>query len=149
MVNLADFFPDSIKQDFSDRNFQIGSVIKIYDEFAEKYKFHIIVGFDKTRISTASVRINSEKNKNVFRTDYLKTLCVTLKVDVYDFLNHDSIIDCTKVIEWETNRLKSLLSADPEIHKGNLSQKDVDNVRSILATAKTIEPKKRKKFGLQ
>lgn len=148
-MDLADYFPESIKQDFSDRNLIIGSVFRIYDEHAKKYKFHIIVGFDKTSISTASVRINSKKNKNVFRTDYLRTLCVTIKVDVYDFLDHDSIVDCTKVIEWETKTLKSLLTSDPEIHKGNLSQKDVDNVRSILATARTIEPKKRKKFGLQ
>ena len=149
MGNLYDFFPDLLKQDFSERNLQVGSVLLIYDSVAKKDKFHIIVGFDHNKISTASVRINSEKNANVFRTSYLETLCVTIKNSNYDFLDHNSFVDCSKVVEWETKVLGNLLKDDPDILKGNLEEKDLDSIRSVLSTARTIEPKKRKKYGLQ
>jgi hypothetical protein len=101
MSDLADFFPDSFKKDFTDRIFNLGSVIKIFDSEANKEKWHVIVGFDDNKIYTATVRINSAENPNVFRTSYLKTLCYHLSKANNNFLEWDSIVDCSKLVEWE------------------------------------------------
>lgn len=149
MNSLADSFPESFKKSFLNRNFTLGSVIKIYDHWVEKYKIHIIVGFDNKKIFTATVRINSKKNINVFRTSYLKNLCHSLKKDKYEFLRWDSFVDCSKLIEWNTSELIDILIENPKSFKGNIQEKELDTIRSILATARTIEPKKRKKYGLE
>lgn len=147
MGSLYDSFPDALKKEFSERKLEIGSVLLIQDHIAGKEKFHIIVGFDGAKISTATVRINSEKNRNVFK-GYLENLCVTIKEDNYEFLDHNSIVDCSKVVEWETQNLSKILIQKPDTFKGNLTERDLGIIRSILATARTIEPKRRKKFGL-
>jgi hypothetical protein len=149
MNSLADSFPESFRKDFSERNLTLGSVIRIYDRWAEKYKIHIIVGFDKEKILTATVRINSEKNINVFRTPYLKNLCHSLRKAHYKFLRRDSFVDCSKLLEWDTSELLNILSEKPGILKGTIEEKEFDTIRSILATAKTIEPKKRKRYRLE
>jgi hypothetical protein len=149
MKNLADSFPESFRKGFSERNLILGSVIKIYDPWAEKYKIHIIVGFDKEKILTATVRINSEKNINVFSSPYLKNLCHTLRKKQNIFLKWDSFVDCSKLLEWETSELLDILIEKPGILQGNIEEKELDIIRSVLATARTIEPKKKKKYGLE
>lgn len=149
MTGLSDSFPDSFKKDFSERNLSLGAVLKFHDTNAGKEKIHIIVGFNSTKILTATVRINSEINHNVFRTPYLEKLCYHIKKKNYSFLSWDSIVDCSQLLEWPTEKLKNNLAETPEILQGNIDEKEFDTIRSILATARTIEPKKRKKFGLE
>lgn len=149
MGNLGDFFPDSFLEEFSDKNLTLGSVLKIYDPDAKKDKYHIIVGFNETEMITASVRINSEVNLNVFRTPYLKSLCHLIKKEKYSFLKHDSVVDCSNLKEWPNHVLKARLMSNPGSLEGNIEEREFDTIRSILSTARTIPPKKRKKYGLQ
>ena len=146
---MGDFFPESFLEEFSENYLTLGSVIKIYDPEAEKDKYHIIVGFNESELITASVRINSEVNSNVFRNPYLRSLCHLIKQEKYSFLKHDSFIDCSNLKEWPDHILKARLKNYPGSHEGNIEEKEFDTIRSILSTARTIPPKKRKKYGLE
>ena len=147
-MSLADSFPESLRKEFSDRNVELGSVIKLYDQEADKEKWHILVGFNSDSISTVSVRINSEKNLNVFNTEFLRYLCHHIKKEKNNFLDHDSYVDCSKLIEWKTEKITSFVTVDPGVVIGRMEEIELDTIRSIIAGARTIEPKQKKKYGL-
>lgn len=148
MTFLANSFPESFRREFSLRNLKLGSVIKTFDKAAKKEKWHIVIGFDDESISTATVRINSEKNENVFRTDYLKSLCHSLKKEKVSFLDWDSFVDCSHITEWQTNVFQEIIKENPACLLGKIDQIELDAIRSILATARTIEKKKKRKYHL-
>jgi len=45
--------------------------------------------------------------------------------------------------------LRSFITENPSAFKGTINEMEFDTIRSILATARTIEPKRKKKYRLE
>lgn len=148
MASLGDSFPDSFKNTMAEQSIKAGSVISLFDHVAGKIKRHLIIGVDNGRILSATVRINSEINTNVYRTEFLKSFCYEVKADDNEFLDHDSFIACDNIMEWRVEKLQDLIAKDPQIVLGEFDEADLEVVKIIIATSKTITPKQRKRYDL-
>ncbi len=148
MGSLGDAFPQKFKTDYAESRVQCGSVIFLRDDIADKDKIHVIVGFDRDKILAAAVRINTEINANIYRTDELKRLCHHISAEKAAYLHHDSFVSCKDIIEWNREVLVNLVESEPGIVFGVMDTKDLEIVQYLISTAKTISPKIKKKFGL-
>lgn len=80
-MNLGNLFPDNLKNDFANRNIDIGKtiLIKIEDINTNYPKYIVIVSENNKECLLAYVIINTEINKNVFPTPYLQDLHIIIK----------------------------------------------------------------------
>ncbi|MDR3180858.1 MAG: hypothetical protein LBT61_02895 [Prevotellaceae bacterium] len=145
---LADALPENLKQGFAERNITIGSVIKIYDKIAKKEKWHLIVGISDNKLLTASVRINSNLNTN----------CIPASLRVYHFhitkkenlfLEHDSYVDCSKLLIHEIKDFISCIKSNAGNLLGQMPEKELDHVRATIAICPVIAQKQKAMFNLQ
>jgi hypothetical protein len=150
MTDLSDLFPQSFRDDFADRNIQVGSVIRVFvkDTTPPKIKYFIVIGFSDDKVLLGTVFINSAINQNVFNTEYLKGLNIPLDAQVYDFIDHNSFVDCSDIRERSVVEIKNLLSNDPECSKGVVSEETMKIISTTLANASTISLNKKRKFGI-
>lgn len=148
MASLGDFFPDNLKNSMTERSVKTGSVISLFDREADKIKRHLIVGIDNGRILLASVRINSEINTNVYRTEFLKSFCYEVKADENNFLDHDSFIACDNIMEWKVENLQNIVAEDPQVLLGEVDEANLEVIKLIIGTSKTITPKQKKRYDL-
>jgi hypothetical protein len=150
MTDLSDLFPQSFRDDFAERNIQVGSVIRVFvkDTTPPKVKYFIIIGFSDDEVLLGTVFINSAINQNVFNTEYLKGLNIPLDAQMYDFIDHNSFVDCSDVKERSFIEIKQLLSNDPECSKGIISEETMKIISTTLANASTISLTKKRKFGI-
>ncbi|MGE4587875.1 MAG: hypothetical protein AB7D05_11085 [Mangrovibacterium sp.] len=148
MDSLGDAFPDSFKKSYAETSVTWGSVIALYDGEAEKLKYHVIVGFDDNKILAATVRINSEINRNFYNRPELVDLCHPISSDKIDFLDHDSFVACDKIIEWERQAIVDLVNNDPKVVLGQLEIGELEIIQYKISTAVTISAKRKKKYGL-
>ena len=138
--------PEELRRKIADDDVRVGSVIKLYDTEAEKYKWHIVVGGDSDNLLTATVRINSEINANI--PSKLRKYQHSIKKTDYCFLKHDSHVNCSMLIEHKKSSLVNHIKDNPLLMLGCIEEKKIDEIRSIIAICETIEPKQKKKFGL-
>ncbi|MBI9056823.1 MAG: hypothetical protein JEZ01_03525 [Labilibaculum sp.] len=149
MGALGDLIPKNTRIKLAENILFLGSVVSIYDEDAKKIKRHIIVGFDNGKIATATVRINSKKNPNFYRNYNEQKLCYFIKSKGNKFLEWDSTVDCSDLIEWPTENLKEILLEESSTFMGQVEDRELDTIRSVIADADTIPPKKKKKYKLK
>lgn len=151
MQPFSDFLPKETQNQFVEANLKIGSVLKFKVSFKNgitKYKIQVIVGINNGKTLLASVFVNSEINPNVFHNQNLKDLHLQLEADGRDFLDHDSFVDCSDIIEYDINETQKRLLQNPKIHIGHLSDDDLASIRDKIRGAKTISKKKKTEFGL-
>ena len=150
MTDFSDLFPQSFKDDFAERNIQIGSVIRVFvkDTTPPKVKYFIVIGFSEDKVLLGTVFINSAINQNVFNTEYLRGLNIPLDAQMHDFIDHNSFIDCSDIKERSLVEIKHLLSNDPECSKGIISEETMKIISTTLANASTISLSKKRKFGI-
>ncbi len=150
MTDLSDLFPQSFRDDFADRNIQVGSVIRVFvkDTTPPKIKYFIVIGFSEHKVLLGTVFINSSINQNIFHNEYLKGLNVPLDSQMYDFIDHNSFVDCSDIRERSVVEIKNLLSNDPECSKGVVSEETMKTISTTLASATTISLNKKRKFGI-
>jgi hypothetical protein len=150
MTDLSDLFPQSFRDDFAERNIQIGSVIRVFvkDTTPPKVKYFIVIGFSDDKVLLGTVFINSAINQNIFNTEYLKGLNIPLDAHIYNFIDHNSFVDCSDIKERSFVEIKQLLSNDPECSKGVVSEETMKIISTTLANASTISLSKKRKFGI-
>lgn len=148
--SLGDFFPKTIREEFSERNLCPGTVLKtfVHDTKPPKIKFFVVLATDQGSLAVACLYINTEINVNVFPTQALRDLHLPLRSGEYEFLGHDSYLDCSDIREKEYEAIKSTLTGDPSVLYGKLTQADLDSALRIVGSAETIKPKLRKKYNL-
>lgn len=147
---LGDYFPESIKEQFSGDNIKIGAVIRawFHQTIPPKEKRFIIVGIDNDKISLGAIFINSAINVNVISTQELKDLQYPISPNNCGFIEHDSYIDCSTLIEKEYKVIYDLLKDDPTSHLGNISENDWKKVRLRVKSSRKISFSKKKKYNL-
>jgi hypothetical protein len=148
MPTFGDNFSNEIKIKFAETNINLGSVIKIYDDVAKKEKWHLVVGISDDKIITATTRINSEINKRCIPQNLLSYQLYISKSD-FDFLEHDSYVNCAEIIEQKTESFINHLANNPASLKGHIADKKFDEVRMLIATCPVINRKKKHKFNLE
>lgn len=148
MASLGDSFPSNFKRAYSESSVACGTVILLDDIEAGKKKYHMIVGFDDDKMLVASVRINSEMNTNFYNRPELVELCHELSAEEIEFLDHDSLVACDKLSEWNKPVLVELINANPNYLLGRVALDTLEIIQYKISTAYTISPKIKKKFGL-
>jgi hypothetical protein len=150
MTDLSDLFPQSFRDDFAERNVQVGSIIRVFvkDTTPPKIKRFIVIGFSDDKVLLGTVFINSEINPNIFRTSELRSLHVPLDAAIHDFIDHDCFVDCSSIKERSFEEIKQLLSNDPECLKGFAPETTMELIINTVKSAITISPSQKRKFGL-
>jgi hypothetical protein len=149
-MSLGDKFSIDIKTDHAKRGTQIGAVLRLFveDTNPPKVKYFIVVGLTQDGISLASVYINSEVNMIMNYSQELRALHLPLSADDCNFLDHDSYVDCSRLVIRDRERIYQDLLNCPEAFVGTLSQNQLTTIRNHIIGAKTIKGKIKKKFAL-
>lgn len=148
-MSLGDSFPDSFKKDHASRNLRVGGVLKlkVLDANPPKEKRFIIVGITADGISLATVYINSEINRKCNYSRELLGLQHFFESAGRDYLDHDSYVDCSKIIPRDWSEIFQAVVKRPEAIIGQLSENDFSAIRNKIIGARTIKGKDKKKFG--
>lgn len=148
--SLGDFFPEEFKEDFSDRQLKIGSVIrcKVRDTNPPKIKIFIVVGFTKDDVALGTVYINTELNNFIKRDHRLLSAQVKLDSNGREYLKHECFVDCSKIFKRSVAEVKSIIENDIEALAGELSPHDLITINRILQSTKTIAPAMKRLFGI-
>lgn len=148
-MSLSDHFPDSLKNDYSHRNLDVGKVLKlrVKDTNPPKTKRFIIVGFTDDTLSLASVYINSDINLRINWSEEQRRLQIEFSPANRSYLDRTSYIDCSKLIVRESEEIRSAIKKRPDAVIGELSREDLDAVVGTLRDAKTISKNLKRQFG--
>ena len=141
-MDLGDFFPQEIKDDFAKRNIEIGKtlLIEIPDFNISYKKYLIIVGINDLYL--AGVIINTEVNLNFAWNEALRKLHILIKSN-----EHDSYVDCSKLHKRLISEICDAIKKNPSIVIGNVSEDFLREVVFTILHAKTISVKDKKDFG--
>lgn len=91
-------------------------------------KFYVIAGISEARILVCSVLINSGVNPFIQRRPNLLALQLKINVVDYDFLTHDSFVNCASPVK---GKLSHFEDASFE-YKGALNEADLLKVRDCI-----------------
>lgn len=138
MSSLGDHFPQQARQEYADRYLKPGQVLYLYSSFTnppkEKY---LVLAHPGTR--PLLFVINSRIGRFIANRPDLLKCQVKLKVSDYDFLDHDSFVNCGEVIEHFTeSEIKNQIVADVYRVKGELTLATKQDIIRVVKSAKTI-----------
>ena len=147
---LGDLFPKELREQLSNDNLKVGSVLRYYktNTIPPKLKRAVVVGFDNDKILFASVFINSEINPNMFPTQRLRDLHLSFEAINRDYIDHDSFVDCSQIHVENVHTVKTLMVNDMSVHIGDLSDADCEKVIEALKMAHTIPRAVKRRYGL-
>lgn len=150
MATLGDAFPDSFKEGFSDRSLKAGSILRLHvkDTTPPKIKIFIIIGEDEDSISLACLYINSDINYRMNFSQELIALQMPLKSKDFDWLHHDSFLDCSKIHPQKKSEIRKILQNRPDAYIGDLDEENFNIILETVKSSTTIKGKVKKKFGL-
>jgi hypothetical protein len=144
---LGDYFTDDqiSKLNATLSNLKKGTVIKMFIPTTKppKEKCFIVVGANLSSISLATCYINSKINTNVLNTPELVQLQVVLSANNYDFLSHDSFVDCSQLNEVAYSTILDKLSDTEwrkEIIVGQINETDLSIILDTIRNADTTDP---------
>ena len=127
-----------------------GDVFKVFDKRTTppKVKYHIVVGVSEERILLGTVRINSAMNINIYRDQESQYRCIKMKADKYNFLDHDSTIDCNQLLSHNLNDVKNYISSHSNVMLGGITTDDLEDIKLRMLEAPTITEEDKEIFGI-
>jgi len=139
---LKDLFPDGFLEEHAESKVVAESIIVIQiPQFNLSYdKFVVLMTSSKDGEEICATCINTNPSP---RGNH-----VLITPADYDFLTHDSHIDCGSVVSFRKDYLKRLLLAEPHRYKGTLSEAEYIDVLLKLGQSDTITPEQVEKFNL-
>lgn len=141
MSKLGDFFPPSEKECHISRNLVPGCVIRIHCTFTlpPKIKFLVVAHVTKNPLLFV---INSEISEFVQLRSYLLDCQILLPASEYEFLDHDSYLDCGQIIDsLSLTYIQEEIEKDIGIIKGNLKHCTISEILTVIEKSKMISPK--------
>lgn len=140
----------SISPDFDndiiDQKITIGSVISIDIDGINHPKWNIILDFTNDMCLVASVFINTNIYFKIINNKELEELQYHIDIEKIPFIEHNSVIDCSKVFIEPYEKYKAALINNAVRKKGELPKDEIDNVVNLLRKSKEITRKTKKKF---
>jgi hypothetical protein len=145
---LGDSFPTNVREDFAKKHIKPGSVIFcLFNGTKEKKeKRFLVLGVSTDTERVGIVIFNTNKpfkgNKN------LESLQHHFKADGRLYLDNDCFLNCAHLEIISYKVLHAEIVKYPEHYLESLSQKEFDEICTIVANANTVSPKNVKEFGL-
>ncbi len=143
---IGDSAPLPLKESFVDRHKRAGQVLYLLCPFTDpaKDKYLVLV---HPRPGPLLFRINSGIRPYVENRSNLKDCQVQIKASEYEFLTHDSYIDCSQVIYSFTEAdITEQLLADISRVKGQLAITTREKLIAVVQKAPTISPRYKKRI---
>ncbi len=122
----------------------VGAIFRKYDEYAEHFKYYIIVADKSGEIAT--IYINTTARYSSLPTTVQSTQFPLTKLD-YSFLDHDSFADCGTIKEFKKSVINEHLQSNNGHHCGHLSSQNLDAILRVINTSKVLEKDKMIKYG--
>lgn len=94
-------------------------------------KFFVVAGISYNRILACSVIINSEINQFIRKRQRLLERQILIKADDYNFLSHDSYINCAQPFKSEMG----MFAKSSFKYKGKLKASHLDDVIQFLISS--------------
>lgn len=91
-------------------------------------KFLIVVGVSKDKIMVCSAIINSNINQYIRKRPHLLSLQIELKEVDYDFLSHDSYVNCAQPLKASFNHFMN----ESQQYCGMLNSTDLSSVQQNI-----------------
>lgn len=150
MALLGDFFKAGLKKKLIENNIVCGSVLRIPVKNTKppKIKYILIVGIDDSKISYATIFINSDVNMNVLNTPELQNLQVWIDPSKCNTVKIDSYADCSSVYEQNISNVIKLVEQDGDCHTGTLNGEYYEAVMDKISKTDTIPLKTKEKYNL-
>jgi len=150
MPNLSDFFSDEFKQNFALQNITIGSVLRCFVKNTNppKEKRFVVLGFDNNGNLVGTVFINTEINWKVNRTMELAQLQLYVRAEDNDYLDWDSYIDCSELVEIPKNEIATAISTNPANVLGTVNNEDFTSIIEYVKKSPKNPPKLLKKYKI-
>lgn len=137
----------------TDNSFSTGKVLKmalteddgivLKNSATERTKYFTVIGHDRDNSLIGSLLVNSDVNKNVINSKILLDCQFPLKGNDYDFLQHDSYLDCSELFEMD--KIKILQKG---VEVGELTSKDKILVMEHLCNSEVISVKLKKRYKI-
>ena len=148
MSNLTDNLPPESLREIYETQIQPGAVFFLYDEFAQKEKYIVVLGIDTDAFFIGTRFINSEVNQNVIKSLEAKGLQFKIKASDYDFLHHDSYINASKIDRRKHSVFLDILIARNGTYIDQIKLRDFDYLRSLMSNSRLISTVDKRNFGL-
>ena len=140
MVTIADFLDPESRQEYVSGKLAPGRVLYLFSRFSNpaKDKYLVLVCLGPHALLLV---INSRISQYVDQRQHLLSCQVSLRATDYGFLDHDSYIDCSKVItDFHEQTIRDQLLADTSRIKGELGPITKGLVLQAIRSARTISP---------
>lgn len=135
---LGDLFPDVERQSFVERHLTPGRVLYLFCGFTNPPKDKLLVLLYSSLTPLLFV-INSRIHPFIQKHPELLKCQVVIRASDYDFLQHDSFIDCSQVIEdFDEAAIKEQALGDVSRVRGELSTDTKLEIIRAVQNAPTI-----------
>lgn len=138
---LGNYVPEDLRREFVDSQLIPGQVLYLFDSFVTppKNKYLVVACSGRRPLL---FRINSNINDFTANRPDLRACQVRVTISDYDFLDHDSYIDCSKVVDdFEEADIKEQLCGDIGRIKGELNSISKKKIVQVTQNARTISPR--------
>jgi hypothetical protein len=138
MGNLGDYFPEQEKQKHIDRQLQPGQVLYLFCRFTDpqKDKYLVLLCLEKRPLLFV---INSSVPQFITERPHMLKCQVKLCSSDYNFLEHDSYINCAEVrYDFDELEIRNQILADVGRIRGELNSITKREIICAVKGSKTI-----------
>lgn len=137
-MTLGDFFPQADREDYLKRHLKPGQVLYLFSHFTQppKEKYLVIAYYSDSPLLFV---INSRIHPYIASRPELNASQVEIQAVEYDFLSHDSFIDCSQVIDsFEAAEIRRQVLGELSRIKGELTPATTAEIKQVVRAARTI-----------
>ena len=143
MGRLGDYLPERMRNDSASRQLVPGRILRLVMPFAQGDRNkYVVVAHGGTE--PLLFIINSEINPYILKRRSLRDCQVCLKATAYDFLRHDSYVDCSQ--PWDGLGLSDIvrqLSEDTRRVVGDLDSTSMGAIVGVVHAARTLSKRQK------
>lgn len=116
---------------------RIGMVLHLFCNFTtpQKYNSLILVCLNPKPLL---LLINSKVNEFALIQPRLRQCHIPINMANYDFLDHDSFIDCSEAYDFELDDLHERLCSVNRVHLGDVSIEDLNAIKNAVSESPLI-----------
>jgi len=145
MSRLGERFPEKSRKKFCQDNLRPGAILRINSPHTtpSKIKRCVVLAIKEESVSIALTYINTQKPSS----PYLQQWQWPLTCKGREYLDHDSYLDCAQLYEEDLNKIKRMMIENMDVYLGQMSERDFLEAKRLVASAKSIPTKLKKKYG--
>ncbi len=143
---LGKSFPEEYRKKFCQEHLVPGAVLRFQSIHTTppKIKRCVVIALNDESVSIALIYFNTQKPSS----PYLHTSQLLLAGEGREYLDHDSYLDCAQLYEEALEKIRSMMISDMGIFLGQMSEVDFLEAKNLVASAKSIPLKLKKKYGI-